>query len=581
MQINVPNIGTQTIKRTTSDWIKLDTTTKKILSLITHESKNVFNHYIFCTKVFNKYKYIVYQKLLKSNAGDVNEKILENMELHYNVYSKHFPIILNNNKLIYAFIHEENPKVYHNNYDQLVIEFTDKCKNIDGLQFTKKHNDLVYDNIIKDILRSMYFHNYYETKSILVNHKKSNDLDAEFVKHVKSKKTIFDTDNYRTLLLEKNKNLTSEQNLMRRFASNQLKDCLLPNDVVINIMNKGFTAYSSRQALKRKGLKTGDIRFLPKNGHFVVPFYSHSFKVIGNKIRLAVGKNIEKYMSDNMDIKDTRFIYFNLPNNLQSKTNYRIKLVEIIPRYDGYRYKMNVVYDETVPVPKQYFPSSISADIGMVNLLTIYDPMGQPIIIKGSYLTSINRYFNMKIDRLKSYLPKNKKTSKQIRNLLIKHENILNYRMNKIVNLLYDKYKTKDTIIIGYNEGWKQEVHMGRDTNRVFYEIPYDRLIKKIESKFLGRIVIRIGEAFTSKCDALNLETIDYKPNNQYDGQRVHRGLYSSKTNKLINADLNGAINIMRLYYLANNIEFTQVTGINLGNPKIIKIDPKCLHDSL
>jgi len=143
--------------------------------------------------------------------------------------------------------------------------------------------------------------------------------------------------------------------------------------------------------------------------------------------------------------------------------------------------------------------------------------------------------------------------------------------MNKIVKELFDLYKHKSKIIVGYNEGWKQNVEMGKKNNRKFYDIPFDRLINKMENKFGKDVIVRHQEAYTSKCDALNLENIGR--NNKYDGERIKRGLFSSKTNKIINADLNGAINIMRLYCKDKKIQFNEVKGINICNPEVLKIE--------
>jgi putative transposase len=268
--------------------------------------------------------------------------------------------------------------------------------------------------------------------------------------------------------------------------------------------------------------------------------------------------------------KEDKFLYFNIPLKLHNK---KIKQVEIIPYYDGYRYKMNITYDETSTIRNniQMDNNKISIDIGVKDLMVIYDPESEQKIISGSIITTPNYYFNMKIDDAKSKLPKNQKTSKRIRNLLIKRENTINYRMNKIVKHLFDRYSHKDTIIIGYNEGWKQEVDMGRTMNRKFYGIPYDRLIKKIENKFQSTKIVRIGEAYTSKCDSLIME--DIRNHETYAGKRIKRGLFSSNKHKLINADLNGAINIMRLYYQKEKIPFERVNGINLYNPRRINIE--------
>ncbi len=57
------------------------------------------------------------------------------------------------------------------------------------------------------------------------------------------------------------------------------------------------------------------------------------------------------------------------------------------------------------------------------------------------------------------------------------------------------------------------------------------------------RVVIN-EESYTSKCDSLVKEEICY--HETYKGKRVKRGLFRSSTDKIINADVNGAINIMR-----------------------------------
>jgi transposase len=116
---------------------------------------------------------------------------------------------------------------------------------------------------------------------------------------------------------------------------------------------------------------------------------------------------------------------------------------------------------------------------------------------------------------------------------------------------------------------------MGSKMNRKFYEIPYRRLLDKVKYKVEenGSIYKELNEAFTSKCDALTLETIEF--HNKYSGERIKRGLYLSKNGKRINGDLNGAINIKRKY-CGSEFEFTKV---NLLNPIKIKTKEKLIDD--
>jgi IS605 OrfB family transposase len=572
-------------KKTLSDWISTTMETKKVLDFISHESKNVFNHYQFCCGIFNDYKRNIYKSLLKKHSSDITQDVLDKLDKYYVIRSTYFNVIKQNNQIIYEYIKNDNLKVYNYNFEALLKQYKFECRFIKDIVQSNKYNDILFNDVIKNILKSMYFRNYYKLKSDMVNHKKPNEFsitDKQFIEHVKSKTMIFDTENYHGLLLEKYKNkntLKSEQNIIRRFARQTLKECKLPGDMIINIMDKAYSAYSSQQALKAKGIRTGMIKYLPKDGHFTIPFFSHSFLIVKDKIRLSIGETISKRyetITGSKRTKESKFLYINIPNKLLNNENCKIKMIEICPIYDGYRYKQNIVYDETykpnITITKENEPSNFtSIDIGMKNLMTIYDPISTQKIIRGSFLTTPNQYYNKRIDQEKSKLPKGMYSNDKIKNLTIKRENILNYRMNKIVKELFDSYKHKSKIIVGYNEGWKQNIDMGKKNNRKFYDVPYDRLIKKMEGKFGKDIIVRHQEAYTSKCDALNLEPI--KKHDEYDGERIKRGLFSSKTNKIINADLNGAINIMRLYCKDKKIQFTEVKGINIFNPQVLKME--------
>ena len=108
---------------------------------------------------------------------------------------------------------------------------------------------------------------------------------------------------------------------------------------------------------------------------------------------------------------------------------------------------------------------------------------------------------------------------------------------------------------------------MGRKNNRNFYMIPYKRIIERLDEKLknINKKLLIIKESYTSICDALALEDIKY--HEKYLGKRTKRGLFKSSKGKLLNADINGAINIMR-----KKIELKEITGKKILNPKIIKI---------
>ena len=113
------------------------------------------------------------------------------------------------------------------------------------------------------------------------------------------------------------------------------------------------------------------------------------------------------------------------------------------------------------------------------------------------------------------------------------------------------------TIIIGNNKNWKQNINIGKINNQNFVSIPHNILVTQIKykSEEVGIDVIETEESFTSKVDHLANEKMEHKE--VYLGKRVKRGLFQSSTNKLINADINGAIGIAKK--VINNFDLNQI----------------------
>ena len=110
-----------------------------------------------------------------------------------------------------------------------------------------------------------------------------------------------------------------------------------------------------------------------------------------------------------------------------------------------------------------------------------------------------------------------------------------------------------DTIVIGKNDGWKQEIELGKRNNQNFIQIPHSMLINQIiyKANAEGIAVIVNEESYTSQASFLDEDDIPtYKSGNEtkytFGGKRISRGMYRSKNKFLINADVNGAANILR-----------------------------------
>jgi putative transposase len=109
------------------------------------------------------------------------------------------------------------------------------------------------------------------------------------------------------------------------------------------------------------------------------------------------------------------------------------------------------------------------------------------------------------------------------------------------------------TLVIGKNPLWKQEVHRGRRTNQQFVGIPHARFVEvlRYKAELVGIQVIVTEESYTSKASFLDggpLPVYDAQRQEapDFSGKRVKRGQYRAANGQRINADVNGAHNILR-----------------------------------
>lgn len=198
----------------------------------------------------------------------------------------------------------------------------------------------------------------------------------------------------------------------------------------------------------------------------------------------------------------------------------------------------------------------MSIDLGIDNLATCVSE-DSVYIISGKIIKSKNQWFNKEKSILKSsqdkIFNKNKKKGKVFnKNILEKlsqrRELLINDYFHKtsrfIVNSLL-KQKVGN-LIIGYNKNWKDSINIGKVNNQSFVNISHLKLIQNLEYKceLVGIKVIKTEESYTSKCDSLANEKIS--KHEKYLGKRIFRGLFKSSNGKVINADVNGALNIMK-----------------------------------
>jgi len=299
--------------------------------------------------------------------------------------------------------------------------------------------------------------------------------------------------------------------------------------------------------------------YLKKDGEFLLVFTDQQVKVIDGKIKFP-------RMLDVLNYK----------NAIKTRIKSVIKELRIIPKVTTSKLSKNigylidlVYYKEVKKINNLNKESVIGLDFGSRNIVTISNNIGEkPICIKGGVLKSINQFYNKKLGHLKTIYSKQyviieeidkntgNKTEKMVQRSTGPAIQILTVNRNKKIKDTMHKYSrfiidycikhNIGTIIVGHNDNWKQEINLGKRNNQNFVQIPFYQLIKMIKYKCdeVGIETIEQDESHTSKCSFLDEESVEH--HDAYVGKRISRGLFKSGKGKIINADVQGALNIIK-----------------------------------
>ena len=246
----------------------------------------------------------------------------------------------------------------------------------------------------------------------------------------------------------------------------------------------------------------------------------------------------------------TRLVVSNL------KPSDTLKQVLVKPFYDGFMVCF-VIDVETAPVSHS-MPNCASIDLGVENLATLVTNEGHTYLYKGGIVKSINQHYNKQKAHYTSVLQLQTQakavSSKRLTVLDRKRYFQLKNYFHKVSKDIIAKCVQHHvgTLVIGKNKQWKQNVNIGKVNNQTFVSVPFTMLKKQLEYKAeqVGIQVVYQEESYTSKADFLSKDKIpslgDKKPS--FSGKRKGRGLYQSGTGVVLNADINGACNILRKY---------------------------------
>ena len=291
------------------------------------------------------------------------------------------------------------------------------------------------------------------------------------------------------------------------------------------------------------------------NSNFVSFFKSLKSENVEHKVHIPRylkkdGRNLLTFTNQAISLKELKQGYLKLSGceNKIKIMHTNVQQVRVV-RKNGV-YVVEVIYNYEYPELKSN-NNFVGVDIGLNNLATVGGNNIKPIIINGRPLKFINQYYNKKLSKLKTRRDKcnNKNVNKKkIETLNRKRNNKVKDYMHKASRLLVNHLVSNNMskVVVGHNKEWKQDTNMGKKTNQNFVQIPFNQFIHMLtyKARLVGIEVVEREESYTSKCSFIDNEPIE--KHDVYLGKRIKRGLFRSNNGVLINADLNGALNILR-----------------------------------
>ena len=282
--------------------------------------------------------------------------------------------------------------------------------------------------------------------------------------------------------------------------------------------------------LAKDGFTTLVIGFVRLKDDILIVPYSNSFKKTHQEVKIK------------------------LPPVLKGK---KIKEIRIIPKQHSRYFEIQYTYEVEEVQRELNKENGLGIDLGIDNLCTCVSNNGASFIIDGRKLKSINQYYNKINAKLQSIKDKQK-----IEHITLRQKRIARKRNNRIEDYLskaariiinYCLNNDIGKLVLGYNEDFQRNSNIGSINNQNFVNIPYGKLRDKLIylCKLYGIEFKLQEESYTSKASFFDGDEIPIydKENLQeyiFSGKRIKRGLYQTSTGKLINADCNGALNILR-----------------------------------
>ena len=299
-----------------------------------------------------------------------------------------------------------------------------------------------------------------------------------------------------------------------------------------------------------------------KPGYQVVSYPARRLKLMDGQIKFSLGNQVKAWFG----LKE---FFLPMPSNLDFAN---IREVRILPRngcfYAEFVYPVSAVKVDVDPA------KCLGLDHGLNNWLTGVSNVGTSFIVDGLQLKSTNQWYNKSVARLMSGKD-NGFWSKRLANLTEKRNRQMRDAVNKTARLIVNHCLENriGTLVFGWNKGQKDSANMGKKTNQKFVQIPTAKLKTRISQlcEQYGIQFVETEEAYTSKASFLDSDSLPKhgeKPEGwKASGSRVKRGLYKASNGFRINADCNGAANILSKVAMMLGLDLSGISRGDLTAP--------------
>jgi IS605 OrfB family transposase len=315
--------------------------------------------------------------------------------------------------------------------------------------------------------------------------------------------------------------------------------------------------------------------YLPKDGYFLlaIPIRPRELERIPSKNWVFTVPTSRKFRREHGTFS------FTIPERLRGLS---IKEIRILPKLGGRYFDAAFVYEKVEEKQVKLSDEILGIDLGLDNFATCVSTTRESFIVNGRKIKSINQWYNQENARLQSI-----KDLQGVQGLTHRQAVLLNRRnhqvqdfLNKsaryVVNWCIERNISK--IVVGYNPDLKQSINLGKRNNQNFTQIPVFTFKRKLESlcERYGIEVVEQEESYTSKASSLDGDILpvwnaDNPKTYTFSGKRIKRGLYRTAQGWVVNADANGALNILRKHTSKLNELIGQFRGC-LAQPLRVQI---------